>query len=100
MNIIEYCQALDLEIEIYHSPTAVNQWIAKLRKPFYDVAFKDTENSGLLCYPSGQAQHPVMAIKMLCATLRWTQYMVLDPREGAGNKERMKHKIPSLTYDD
>lgn len=98
MDIIEYCDALDLQLTVYHSPGAVNTWIAKLDKPFYSVAFKDTQDSAILTYPSGQAETPIMAVKLLCATLR-NKFIVIDPREGTSKKERQKFKVPALEYE-
>lgn len=98
MDILEYCQALDLELKVYHSPGAVNKWIAVLQKPFYSVAFKDKLDDCTLTSLSGQAETPVMAIKLLCATLR-DRFIVIDPGAGTNSKERQKFKVPNLEYN-
>lgn len=98
MEILEYCQALDLELKVYHSPGAMNTWIAVFQKPFHSVSFKEKYDSAVLISPSGQGGTPDMAIKLLCVVLR-DYHIVIDPREGAGKKERQQFKVPNLEYN-
>lgn len=98
MNILDYCGALDLELELYHNPRAASKWIAKIRKSFYEISFKNSYDDCMQRFSAGYGQTTEESVKNLCENLKEHKYIVIDPSSGASSKERNKLPLPELEY--
>lgn len=103
MNIKDFVEVAGVEIVVkYVGKSGYQPWIANLKKPFFEVFFKDTATSATATYPHGGGVTPDAAVRDFVTKLNASKYavMVAHPGENAQGSDRQTFIVPQeLTYE-